>query len=397
MINNIRCALITMAPFPIGNVSTIRYTSYLKSLLRSGVTPCVFIISPSYMARHNNRKYGVYNGIYYRYMTRISWRKKLLFLIKAIYYVIGLFKSIYYLKKNKIDCVILYHQETFAYYFYWIVLKILSIAYITDKSEYPYGFSKMSSLKKNIEIIKLKVFDGFIVMTHELTNFYSRVHPLKKDVFHLPMTINLDRFAHIQKDNSFSPYIAVVFGIHNRDGLYESVVSYHYYRNIAKDIAYRLVLIGNYELLPDWTRISRYIIDNNLSDYVDIKGELPINEVPKIIFNAKCLLTTPNEYISGGFPTKLGEYLLSGVPVVATLAGEIGFYLKNKKHAMLVAPGDYVGIAESLYLLQTDSTLALKISQEAKELVYEAFNADKYAKSLTDFLLSMIEYKRCIL
>lgn len=394
MSKNIRCALITMAPFPLGNVSTIRYTSYLKSLLKSGVIPYVFIVSPSHMARYNSSKYGIYEGINYRYMTKVSWKKNLSFTIKVTYYIIGLFKSIYYLKKNKIDCVILYHQETFAYYFYWIVLKILSIAYVADKSEYPYGFFKMSSLKRKMEIMKLKVFDGFIVMTHELVEFYSKVHPLRQDVFHLPMTINLNRFRNVQKDDSLPSYIAVVFGIHNRDGLYESVVSYNYYRRIAKDSAYRLVLIGNYKLLPDWERINDYIKDNNLCEYIDIEGELAINEVPKVLFNAKCLLTTPNEYVSGGFPTKLGEYLLSGVPVVATLAGEIGLYLTDRENAILVPPKDYISIAKSIYLVQTDYDLALRLSRKAKELVYRVFNADMYSKSLADFLLSMIAHKR---
>jgi len=390
----INCALITIAPFPIGNVSTIRYSSYLKSLCNSGIKNYVFIISPTYMARHNLSKSGVHEGIYYDYMTKIAWRRNEFFIIKVLYYILGLIKSIFYLKKYKINCVILYHQETFAYYFYWLFLKLFSITFLTDKSEYPYGYSKMSWIRKKLELIKLKVFDGFIVMTHELFDFYSRSKSKKASIFHLPMTIDLNRYSNIIDIEVNEPYIAVVFGSHNRDGLYESIITYNHYRKLAKEKSFKLVLIGDYSRLPEWETIHEYLDVNNLLAHVEIKGLLPINEVPSILKGASCLLTTPNEYISGGFPTKLGEYLLSGVPVVATSVGEISKYLTNNIHAFLLEPKDYNGLSEKIFLLQNNPSIAHKMAYEAKKLVLTTFNSDIYAESLKEFLIQNIRRKK---
>ena len=59
----LRCAVITMAPFPKGNVSTVRYTSYLKSLVKEKCYTFVLIYCPTRMAAHINNRFGIYEGI----------------------------------------------------------------------------------------------------------------------------------------------------------------------------------------------------------------------------------------------------------------------------------------------------------------------------------------------
>ena len=71
----LRCAVITMAPFPKGNVSTVRYTSYLKSLVKEKCYTFVLIYCPTRMAAHINNRFGIYEGINYQYATKPTWGK----------------------------------------------------------------------------------------------------------------------------------------------------------------------------------------------------------------------------------------------------------------------------------------------------------------------------------
>lgn len=59
--------------------------------------------------------------------------------------------------------------------------------------------------------------------------------------------------------------------------------------------------------------------------------------MPQMLKNAEALvLDRPNSLQAQyGFPTKLGEYLLTGNPVVVTKVGDIPLYLKDGVSALL--------------------------------------------------------------
>ena len=200
------------------------------------------------------------------------------------------------------------------------------------------------------------------------------------------MTIDMDRFKGFHRQNVLNPYIAIVFGTHNRDGLFESIISYNKYYELAKSKPYRLILIGNYEVLSDKDKITKYIQENNLQENIEIKGLVRADEVPQILINADCLLTTPSEYISGGFPTKLGEYMLSGVPVVLTIAGEVGDYTTNMENVLSSQPGNWDEVAANILYVQENRKESLIIAENAKLLANQVFNANNYIVDLISFI-----------
>jgi glycosyltransferase involved in cell wall biosynthesis len=392
--NTLRCALIFLGPFPDGNVSSIRILSYCKALAKEGVFVKVLIIAPTAEAAINEYKSGSRDGVEYQYITNITWKNKNTpNYVKFFYYIVGFFKSLKYLRQDKINCLLSYHNELLSNVFYRIVTKLIGISFIIDKTEYPNGYFKMSKFRKRIEHFKLKMFDGFILITKELEMFYAQLTDYEPEkYFLLPMTIDADRYKGITKSSKNKRYIAVVFGTHNRDGLYDSVIAYHKYYKLKGHLPLDLVLIGDFfglcQSFPECKAILNYIKINNLESNVDFKGLVPINDVPDILTNAECLLTTPLEYVSGGFPTKLGEYLLSGVAVVATSAGEIQNYLTHKKNILLSSPGDLDDIAQNILFIDKNRNQAHSIGESGKDLAMKVFNADTYSKSLIEFLKS---------
>ncbi len=64
-----------------------------------------------------------------------------------------------------------------------------------------------------------------------------------------------------------------------------------------------------------------------------------------------CVTRTGSAFAEAGFPFKLGEYLATGRPVVASKVGDVGEYLEDRRDAVLVRPDDAGAIADGILWL----------------------------------------------
>lgn len=81
----------------------------------------------------------------------------------------------------------------------------------------------------------------------------------------------------------------------------------------------------------------------------------------------------PSLQATYGFSTKLGEYLATGKPVVATRIGEIEVFLKDRHNAFLCDP-DVDSISDAICEVLDDYDFALKIGNEGRKCSFEYFN-----------------------
>ncbi|KAF5039732.1 Glycosyl transferases group 1 [anaerobic digester metagenome] len=379
--------MIASQYFPIKDVSSLRIHSYCKSLVKHGVDIKVLVIYPS---QENISLIGNFEGVNYQFLSNKKSYQKNVF-SKFYSRFLGLLFIGKYIRRKKIDAVLSYHDNFLTNIFLKCFTSLASIPYILDKTEYPYGYFRKSNFQKRIIKFNLKLFDGFIVISKELKSFYTN---FSENVFLLPMTIDSDRFQEVlNKEKSKPKYIALTFGTHNRDGLYESVVAYHKYYKMNTLNPFLLYLVGDYaklcEKFPECYQIINYIKSNRLTNNIFILGKQPIEKVPSILIGASCLLTTPIRYASGGFPTKLGEYMLSGVPVVATNAGEISDYVINKFDILLSNVGDLTDVARNILFIQEHPLEAFKIGRNGMNTAKTKFNADTYINDLIKFIYSL--------
>lgn len=384
----LRCGVVTTNPFPIGNVSTLRYSSYMKSLSRVADYTKVYIFTPSRTAKYNKDIRGTHQGIAYEYTAKkITWTKENV-IMKYIVLLKGLLNCWWTISNDKINVLILYGDNPLIINLYFAILcRIKNIRFYGDRSEYPNKRHVDTLWKQKLYSFKMKWFDGMIVMTSELKSYYSQYFSDSSQLFMLPMTIDNSRFANTVKRNNNDKYIAVVFGVHNRDGLMESIKAFVNYRELGG--TYTLLLVGDYEHMPNKDELDLFLKSCDYLKYVKICGALPINDIPQILTDASCLLTTPNTYVSGGFPTKFGEYMLSGTPIVSTSAGDLTKYVIPGHEALFSAPGDIVGISHNLLYVENNPHICYKIAQNAKNKVIDVFNADTYVNELHDFLIGV--------
>ena len=86
-----------------------------------------------------------------------------------------------------------------------------------------------------------------------------------------------------------------------------------------------------------------------------------------------------------GFPTKLGEYLLTENPVVLTRVGDIPLFLRDGESAYIAEPGDEEEIASKMIEALT-SPNAQSIGMKGAEIAMQEFNSEIEAKKITDFI-----------
>ncbi|MDT8421233.1 MAG: glycosyltransferase [Desulfuromonadales bacterium] len=386
---DLRVALISRTPFPVGPVSTIRYSTYCKAFARYGVYTKVYVLHPSKSleAKLHKETVGVFDEIEFEYISSSTyWSESLSVYIKQIIYLINVIKSLFSLKRDNISVIILYHHDLYSVLVYRVFCSIFRINFITDKTEYPYFFKSYGRLKKFIKKIELSMFDRYLVMTRELFDFYSYFLKKNKDkFFHLPMTIDISRFDNILNEESIEPYIACTFGVHNRDSVIDTLKAYYIYKNNVTE-PWNLFLFGNFDALENSKELIYFIESHKIKNLVKIKGLLSSNEIPYQLVNSMCLITTAREYTSGGFPTKLGEYLATRKPVVCTAAGEIPIYLEDEISAYLAKPGDIDEIAKKLICVHENYDNALRVAAMGYRVAETEFNANNKVFKILEFI-----------
>lgn len=89
------------------------------------------------------------------------------------------------------------------------------------------------------------------------------------------------------------------------------------------------------------------------------------------------------------FPTKLGEYLTSGRPVVTNGVGEIPRFLCDKVNACVSSPGDIQAFAEAICFLLSNPEKAKVIGRNGRHVAVEHFHYANYGKELCEFMTSL--------
>lgn len=391
MKNKKRIALIFLGPFPLGNVSTIRILSYCEALVTYGYYVKVFIIAPTIEGKINNSKKGRYNGVDYQYMTKTTWDgNNTFFIIKVFYYIFGLVKLFSLIVFGQFDKVLSYHDNLLFNLIGGVFFRIFGKEFILDRTEYPSNWKAGSSLKRRALTIGLRQYTKIITITEELQLFYQLILRDPSRVFLLPITIDPKRFDTVSVEESSVPKITVVFGVHNRDCLIDSIYAYRRYFQIKGSEAFEMDLIGDFDKLrenfPENNDVLHLVKQSPFRNKINFVGKINNSLIPNYLYNSTCLMTTPRAFDSGGFPTKLGEYLLSGVPVVCTSAGEVSRYLEGTNSALLVEPGDVNALGDKLIWIHENPERAKEIGANGRELALSIFNARTYIKQLVCFI-----------
>jgi len=376
--------------YPSGSAPSNRIHAYSKGLIE--IDRRVLAISTNPVSEGRVNKIMNYEGVDYIYPFKRFKRnnviiRRLINLLKPFY---GLKMLIKLQKASKTFSILEFSSTFYQEVFYWIFAKLARISITREANEIPYhkvNNNRLLWLKLFIyKHFRIYLYDGFIVISSLLEDYYNKHCKKKIKIIKVPILVDLTRFEIKRKPKENSPpYIAYVGSMdEKKDGVISLIKAFGLIADQAEN--YNLVLIGAVKK-ENKNRINSLIEEKQIQNKVILKGFIEKNEIPFILKNAKILaLARPvSRQNCAGFPTKLGEYLATGNPVVATQLGDIGHYLTHNESILLSPPGDIKEFANNLLLLIKDNERAKTIGVNGKKVAEKSFNYKTYATSISEF------------
>jgi len=383
--------------FPFGGASTNRVIHIAKGLIESGIETKV-LITRSTEKNTNNYNInisGCFEGINFQYLVKdLVWPTNILHRVLVL--IKGFLKILLILKKYKKEEIAVISTANYGYishFILYIFLKIRKYPFIYTVDEFPWRIIHPQKYNRIFTEFYLrtfyKFFDGIVCISQTLLDYYSNKVSSKCKLHLMPMTVEPEKF-NCSKEKYLEEYIAYCgYDIsyingkpYFKDGLEYLIRAFHIC--VFKfNLTLKLYIIG------ENSDFFQHLVSSlNITDKVKFIGHLSSNEIPLYLCNAKILaLTRPdNKQAEGGFPTKLGEYLATGKPVIISKVGDVQQYLTDQVNAFLVEPGNIEQISIVIMKIVNDYVKAVDIGKNGRNLTTTEFSYKIQGKRLSKYL-----------
>jgi glycosyltransferase involved in cell wall biosynthesis len=376
--------------YPNGTAPSNRVHLYCKALKREKGFPFVINLHSTFTKPQSFNYLARHEGIPFYYAQKTSVRENRL-LQRNINKIKGIINSLIMINRFKRTLnikVLFFATNIYCEIVFFVALKIMKVPIIRELNETPsviLNQSSWSKCKMGILYLRLKMYDDIIVISDYLRHFYQNKFP-PDHIFQIPILVDMERFfkpnTHLTDKKNIVTYVGSMGG--DKDGLENLIEAAYIIKERYQPI--ELQLIGSAQS-KDMARLRNRVKTLGLENIVLFMGSKMTNEIPFCLAKSNFLvLARPNNnQAKGGFPTKLGEYLASGKPVVITRTGEISKYLRDGESAYLSEPDNPKSFAEKLIFALNDQN-AEKIGQNGRTIADKNFNYKLYGGKLIEII-----------
>jgi glycosyltransferase involved in cell wall biosynthesis len=300
---------------------------------------------------------------------------------------------------NKSEVKILLYSSLLPL-FYWVMfyLKRKSFFIITEKNEIENGILNNVSFSFNYKMFFFILIFPFrylgALLVDSLTKKADKVIAISTRIrdryynqtvcHYIPILVDTDRFERSDKKLNSTCIKFVHLGsiTKKKDGIEELILSIN--RIKGTPLNFHLDIIGN--ISSNFSkRINRYILKNNLSEFITIKNSVKSDMVPAILkdYDYGFLIRERNTQTQYGFSTKLGVYLASGIPVVYTDVSDNLLFLEDNIHGFLVPFPMKKNLPVILEkAIKVDFIVCKEMKENARKLALEKFDYRNYSEIL---------------
>lgn len=229
--------------------------------------------------------------------------------------------------------------------------------------------------------------NGLFVISTSLREYFRSVGVPESNILIVNMTVDAERFANIVSHPAKHRIISYCgTASNNKDGVDELIKAFAIVASKHHDVM--LQIIGKAPSTEDASGNLKLVEDLGIKDRVIFTGVIPASEMPQRLKDSTILaLDRPDSLqAQNGFPTKLGEYLLSERPVVVTRVGDIPLFLQDGVNALLTEERNSKEFASKLCWLLEHPLEAEEIGKAGSRVAKREFNNVIESKKIVDFI-----------
>jgi glycosyltransferase involved in cell wall biosynthesis len=368
--------------FPQGMAGTKRILHAIESLKRfDDITISVLLLRQSYPGRDDKSLRGVYKDIPYLTIgsdIRPDWK----LLLSIGRYLYEGWRRLTRFRNGTCHNVLYFYGEPnveniwFLLYArligYKIIFDIVEDSDFDTKSLHILSWLKLKSgqfFSRNICFIS----DAIIVISHQLHKKFESISRGRFPVFIRPISVDFGHFEQREKD--FHSPIRIVYSgsFAEKDGVDNLIAAFEQICQRHDDVVLMLTGKGREDHIG---LIIQRIAESPYRSKIQYKGYLNDDAFYRFLCQGDifCMTRTNTRFAGAGFPFKLGEYLATGKPVVASDVSDIGKYLHDRVNAILIEPGSVEAIVRALDFLISNKSEAGKIGLNGREVAMQYFD-----------------------
>lgn len=383
--------------FPVGGAYTNRVLAFAKGFVKNHCKVTVFIIYPGKNDQANTK--GSMDGFDYIFCAGLKRPNNWFF--KKIIGIIGIFNAFRNIinlnKEEHIDAVLTFTPSFLQNFPLFLITRFHQSVFIRENNEFPRivlkrGHSRLNFLEKAVFRFASQFYDGLIYISSTLVSFNKKMLNKKMPIQIVPIVVDkeLFNFPELNRKNWIT-YCGNLFG--EKDGvkiLLEAFSNIH-----IRFPEFKLKLIGDISDRKSFYELQKSIDSFGIESKVEFTGFIHREKVPEYLIQSSVLvLARPNNIqAKGGFPTKLGEYLASGRPVLVTAVSDIPNYIKDGVNGFLAKPDSVVDFAKKLDWILSNYDEAEKVGHEGQKLTEMEFSNVYQSNRIIDFIYTIKKVK----
>ena len=384
--------LLLNQPYPNGYALTKRFHLYAKGFIKNGHSAKLIIPIPREKIgkSNNNLSKGYHEGVPFEYSWRNCERSNS-FIIRRYHDFYGAIKTGIIIINEKPDIIITSSFSFFIYCYLKLISLFMSFKLIREKCEVDHlNKDNINQFEKiQIKIIN-SFFNGFIVITRQLEEYQKYILESKSPCIKVPILVEDFKTGSLFQIQKRIVYTGTF--LERKDGIITILKAFSKLRIYYPE--YKLLLTGSPVSSPDYQKIVDTINEENLDNYVVFTGYLQERELQNTICSAELhILTKPeNRQNHYNFPTKIGEYMITGRPIIATNVGVIGELLTNNIN-IFFAEYSSDAIAEKMKYIIENKQFATQIGNNGRLYALCNFDYEYHTNKMIEFFTKLILIK----
>lgn len=377
--------------FPEGMAPSTRIIAYGKGLVQNSVETEVVCFFPKRKEDQNPNE-GEINGVKWSYIQQKKYG------VSRAYNMLVerpkvIWKTLKYIKQSnkvkRINFVLLSFDSPVLLLIMTILLRLagFKVGFIGD--EYPQAIRELKNRISRKDTLLFKISHKFmsfrILMTQKLIDYYNS-NICERPSYLFGSILDEGRFGNVTLRSNVDSYLCYMGNMQlTKDNVDNIIEAFSLICDKYPEL--HLYLYGT-PSNEDKKIIKELIEKKQLTSRILLKGRADYNDVPSILANARILVTSqPNTMrAEGGFPTKMGEYMMSHVPMIVTDVGEISNYVQDGVTTYMVPPCDPKSYAKKIEYVLNHKRESELVAECAYNYAIKHFSSTEVAKGLVNFM-----------